>query len=228
LDMAVSNDFSENYADPNSDCYTEEIALGWRLPQDETPETNLVEFTNAITGFKSTDHRSHAEYKSSNTDVLTRIVAALSPKPLAQHIEEIADAVGYEGAFHISLSPEGYPAFSGGGCLSARDLARFGLLFARQGRDIFGDAFASASFLNDSLTRTAPALTPPKQWLRYSNHIMTDGQFLGHAGYGGQFLMIDTRSQTSCAFLSVLQNEAGYDDTYMGTVAEVMRQICDQ
>jgi CubicO group peptidase (beta-lactamase class C family) len=228
LDMAVSNDFSENYADPNSDCYTEEIALGWRLPKDETPETNLVEFTNAITGFKSTDHRSHAEYKSSNTDVLTRIVAALSPKPLAQHIEEIADAVGYEGAFHISLSPEGYPAFSGGGCLSARDLARFGLLFARQGRDIFGDAFASASFLNDSLTRTAPALTPPKQWLRYSNHIMTDGQFLGHAGYGGQFLMIDTRSQTSCAFLSVLQNEAGYDDTYMGTVAEVMRQICDQ
>ena len=228
LDMAVSNDFSEDYADPNSDCYTEEIALGWRLPQGETAETNLVAFTNAITGFKATDLPSHVEYKSANTDVLTRIVAALSPKPLAQYIEDIADAVGYEGAFYISLSPEGYPAFSGGGCLSARDLARFGLLFARQGQDIYGNPFANASFLSHSLSRAAPALSPPKEWLCYSNHIMTDGRFIGHAGYGGQFLMIDTHSQTSCAFLSVLQNDAGYDDAYMGIVAEVMRQVCDQ
>jgi len=228
LDMAVSNDFSEDYADPNSDCYTEEIALGWRLPQGEVAETSLVDFTNSITGFKPTSRRGQTEYKSANTDVLTRIAAALSPKPLAQHIEDIADAVGYEGAFHISLSPEGYPAFSGGGCLSARDLARFGLLFARQGRDIYGNPFANASFLNHSLTRAAPALTPPKEWLRYSNHIMTDGRFIAHAGYGGQFLMVDTRSQTSCAFLSVLQNEAGYDDIYMGVVAEVMRQVCDR
>jgi len=228
LDMAVNNDFSEDYDDPNSDCYTEEIALGWRLPKGETAETNLTEFTNAITGFRPTDQWSHAEYKSANTDVLTRIVAALSPKPLAQHIEEIADAVGYEGAFHISLSPEGYPAFSGGGCLSARDLARLGLLFARQGRDIYDNPFANASFLNHSLERVAPALSAPKEWLRYSNHIMTDGRFMGHAGYGGQFLMIDTRSQTSCAFLSVLQNEAGYDDIYMERVAEVMRQVCDR
>jgi len=228
LDMAVSNDFSEDYADPNSDCYTEEIALGWRLPHGETAETNLVDFTNSITGLKSSKQPSQAEYKSANTDVLTRIVASLSPKPLAQHIEEIADAVGYEGAFHISLSPEGYPAFSGGGCLNARDLARFGLLFARQGRDIYGNPFANASFLEHSLTRMAPALKPPKEWLRYSNHIMTDGRFIGHAGYGGQFLMVDTRSQTSCAFLSVLQNEAGYDDIYMGDVAAVMRQICDR
>jgi CubicO group peptidase (beta-lactamase class C family) len=228
LDMAVSNDFSEDYADPNSDCYTEEIALGWRLPSGDMPEISLVEFTNAITGFKPTGQPSQAEYKSANTDVLTRIVARLSPKSLAQHIEEIADAAGYEGAFHISLSPEGYPAFSGGGCLSARDLARFGLLFARQGRDIHGVPFANASFLDHSLTRTAPALTPPKEWLRYSNHIMTDGRFVAHAGYGGQFLMVDRHSGTSCAFLSVLQNEAGYDDAYMGVVAEVLRQLCDQ
>lgn len=228
LDMAVSNDFSEDYTDPNSDCYTEEIALGWRLPKGELAETSLVDFTNSITGFIPTSQHVQAEYKSANTDVLTRIASALSPKPLSQHIEEIADAAGYEGAFHISLSPEGYPAFSGGGCLSARDLARFGLLFARLGRDIFGNPIANASFLSHSLTRPAPKLAPPKEWLRYSNHLMTDGRFVAHAGYGGQFLMVDTRSQTSCAFLSVLQNEAGYDDTYMGTAAVIMRQICDQ
>jgi CubicO group peptidase (beta-lactamase class C family) len=152
----------------------------------------------------------------------------VSPKPLSRHIEEVADAVGYEGAFHISLSPDGFAAFSGGGCLSARDLARFGLLFARQGRDIHGTPFASAAFLANSLTRSAPRLSPPKKWLRYSNHLMTDGRFVAHAGYGGQFLMVDTHSGTSCAFLSMLENEAGYDDDYMADVAEALRGMCER
>ena len=228
LDMAVSNDFSEDYSDPQSDCYTEEIALGWRLPVAGLVETTLMDFTNEITGFTPTDWRDYADYKSANTDVLTRIVAAVSPKPLAQLVEQVADAVGYEGAFHISCSPDGFPAFSGGGCLSARDLARFGLLFARSGTDISGKPFANAPFIAHSLSRDAPKLTPPKDWLRYSNHMMTDGRFLGHAGYGGQFLMVDTRSGTSCAFLSVLENEAGYDDAYMGLVAQTLRELCDR
>ena len=57
---------------------------------------------------------------------------------------------------------------------------------------------------------------------------MTDGRFVGHAGYGGQFLMVDMRSGTSCAFLSVLENEAGYDDGYMGLVAQTLRELCDR
>ncbi|MGB7243246.1 MAG: serine hydrolase domain-containing protein [Sulfitobacter sp.] len=228
LDMAVGNDFSEDYSDPNADCYTEEIALGWRLPAADQPETTLVDFTNAITGFVPDTPRIQAQYKSANTDVLTRIAATVAEKPLAQLVEDIADAAGYEGVFHISLSPEGYPAFSGGGCLSARDLARFGLLFARSGRDIFGKTFANATFIAQSLSRDAPKLSPPKDWLRYSNHTMTDGRFIGHGGYGGQFLMVDTHSGTSCAFLSVLENEAGYDDGYMATVADVLRQVCDR
>ena len=228
LDMAVSNDFSEDYSDPHSDCYTEEIALGWRLPADGLAETTLMDFTNAITGLKPTDLRDYADYKSANTDVLTRIVAAVSPKPLAQLVEQVADAVGYEGAFHISCSPDGFPAFSGGGCLSVRDLARFGLLFARAGSDISDTPFANTAFIAHSLSREAPKLTPPKGWLRYSNHLMTDGRFVGHAGYGGQFLMVDTLSGTCCAFLSVLENEAGYDDAYMGLVARTLRKLCDR
>ncbi|MEP3785905.1 serine hydrolase domain-containing protein [Ascidiaceihabitans sp.] len=228
LDMTVSNDFSEDYSDPQSDCYTEEIALGWRLPANNLAETTLVDFTNAIPGFKSTHQRGHADYKSANTDVLTRIAAAVSPKPLAQLIEDIADAAGYESAFHISHSPDGFPAFSGGGCLSARDLARFGLLFARAGCDISGESFANEAFIAHSLSRNAPKLTPPKDWLRYSNHLMTDGRFVGHAGYGGQFLMVDTQSGTSCAFLSVLENDVGYDDSYMALVAQSLRELCDR
>ena len=227
LDMAVNNNFSEDYSDPHSDCYTEEVALGWRLPSNNmVKESTLVDFTNSITGYFNQENVTVAQYKSANTDVLTRILAKYSPKSLAEHIEEIADAIGYEGAFHISLSPDGYPAFSGGGCLSARDLARFGLMFARDGLDIHGVEFANSAFMSKSLSRNAPSLSQPKEWLRYSNHLMTDGRFVGHAGYGGQFLLVDTITNTSCSFLSVLENEDGYDDTYMGEVATTLRDIC--
>ena len=229
LDMTVTNDFSEDYSDPHSDCYTEEIALGWRLPSNNmVKESTLVDFTNSITGYFDQENVTVAQYKSANTDVLTRILAKHSPKSLAEHIEEIADAIGYEGAFHISLSPDGYPAFSGGGCLSVRDLARFGLMFAREGLDIHGAEFANSVFMSKSLSRNAPSLSQPKEWLRYSNHLMTDGRFVGHAGYGGQFLLVDTVTKTSCSFFSVLENEDGYDDTYMGEVATTLRDICVQ
>ena len=112
--------------------------------------------------------------------------------------------------------------------MSARDLARFGLLFSRDGLDIQGLEFANSSFISESLSRSAPSLSQPKEWLRYSNHLMTDGRVVGHAGYGGQFLLVDTVTNTSFAFLSVLENEDGYDDAYMGEVASTLRDICAQ
>ena len=226
LDMNVDNDFTEDYADPNADCYAEEIALGWRLPGAGESEITLAEFVASITGFREQAGMQQVDYKSANTDVLTLIAARVSPISLAEHIEALADATGYEGAFFISLSKDGYPAFCGGGCLSARDLARFGVLLAREGRDLHGQTLANAGFLRATLTRDAPVMTPPKKWLRYSNQTMTDGRLIGHAGYGGQFLMVDMITGTSCAFLSVLENASGYDDAYMGELAKVLRDVC--
>lgn len=226
LDMNIANDFTEDYSDPLADCYAEEIALGWRLPGTGDAEIGLYDFARAITGNTLASTSGRADYKSANTDVLTLISAAVAPQSLAMEIERIADAAGYEGCFHISLSPEHLPAFSGGGCLSARDLARFGLLLARGGADIRGTAFANTSFLEASLTRSAPTLTPPKDWLRYSNHLMTDGRLVVHAGYGGQLLMVDMQSGVSCAYLSVLENESGYDDDYMAQVISTLRDVC--
>ncbi|MDG1999537.1 MAG: serine hydrolase [Amylibacter sp.] len=225
LDMAVTNDFTEDYADPQSDCYAEEIALGWRLPLNGTDEITLKDFATSLTGFQDVEV-SEAQYKSANTDILTLIASAVSPIPLATLIEDITDAAGYEGAFHISLSKEGHPALSGGGCLSARDLARFGLLLTRQFQGEQGAVWANSSFFANSLARSAPLLAPPKDWLRYSNHLMTDGRLVGHAGYGGQFLLTDSDTGVSCAFLSVLENEAGYDEDYMAAVSETLREIC--
>ena len=224
LDMNVDNDFSEDYSDPQADCFREEEALGWRLPQDDRPEQTLRDFTASLTGSSMMQTTGYARYKSANTDVLTLIAATFVD--LQSKIETIADAAGYEGAFHISLSPEHLPAFSGGGCLSARDLARFGLLFARKGCAVFGAPVGSADFLGTTMTHAGPLLGPKRGTIRYSNHLMTNGRWIGHAGYGGQFLMIDIPSGRVAAFLSVLENDSGYDDDYMASVIDGLQAIC--
>jgi len=227
LDMNVANDFSEDYEDPQAGCYTEEIALGWRLPIGDAPEPTLREFANGITGDNLTNQSGFADYKSANTDVLTLICAKISPVPLSVLIENIVDAAGYEGSFQISASAEGLPAFSGGGCMSAEDLARFGLLIARRGIGVDGKNVAARDFLDKSLTRSGVTLLPPRDWLRYSNHLMTDGRLVGHAGYGGQFLLVDMSTGISCAFLSVLLNESGYDSNYMTKVLNGLSAVLE-
>lgn len=227
LDMNVDNDFSEDYGDAGADCYREEEALGWRLPQVGASEITLRDFVAGLSGGDLVNRTGYALYKSANTDVLTLIAATVAPEPLARRIEAIADAAGYAGAFHISTSPDGHPAFSGGGCLTARDLVRFGLLIFRGGRGVDGAQVGFPAFTRDSLARQAPTLSPTRSWVRYSNHLMTNGRWLGHAGYGGQFLMVDMQTGRVAAFLSVLENPSGYDEDYISRVIEGLQDGLD-
>ncbi len=224
LDMNVENDFSEDYSDPQADCFREEEALGWRLPPDDRQEETLRSFLASLTGTGTANLSPFCRYKSANTDVLTMIASA--HVDLLQKLELICDAAGYEGGFHISLSPERLPAFSGGGCLSARDLARFGLLFARRGAAVFGPNVGTVEGFQATLTRPAPRVSPKRGEMRYSNHVMTRNGWLGHAGYGGQFLMVDTATGRVAPFLSFLENDSGYDEDYMMDVITNLEAIC--
>ena len=229
LDMNIENDFSEDYANPLADCYREEAALGWRLLPSDPPELRLRDFVASLTatrhGQDLTNRTTFANYKSANTDALTLVAAELASVSLTQMLETIVDAAGYDGGFHISLSPDGYPAFSGGGCLSARDMARFGLLFARSGTPVSGPGLDTDSFTKTALTRPAPTLSKSRHWQRYSHHVMCDDRRLGHAGYGGQYLMVDMHTGRVGAFFSVLENDEGYDETYMADVVAQLQSL---
>jgi CubicO group peptidase (beta-lactamase class C family) len=219
LDMGVSNAFSEDYGDPDCDAYLYEVSLGWRLPAAGQPDLPLRHYVATISG----DARPSCEvdYKSANTDVLAWIADEVTGGGLVGVLRAIADEAGYEGTFHISTDREGFPALSGGGCLSARDLARFGLLFVRESQAPHG----AGSFIRHSLARAAPSFAKPRDWIRYSNHLFTNGRWIGHGGYGGQFLLVDMQTGTSCAFLSVLENDSGYDQDYMNRIIEALQEI---
>lgn len=225
LDMNVINGFVEDYGDPHADSFAEEVALGWRLPPGGTEEITMGGFVCAVAGDDLTNRAGTINYCSANTDLMTLICNRLCPGALPRLLGEIVDAAGFQDGFYISLSPEGLPAFSGGGCLSAHDLARFGLLLARVAK---GTAPGwNGAFTRACLTRKAKTLQPPRDNVRYAGHLMTDGRWLGHAGYGGQFLMVDTETGLACAYLSVLENESGYDVDYMAETIACLQAVVD-
>lgn len=224
LNMDVSNDYSEEYTDWFSSCFAHEEALGWRLPADPAREHTQRSFLPTISSKDTTNRTSHSDYKSANTDVLGMIAEAVSGRPMRAHLADIADAAGIEGCLHMTTDRDGFPAMCGGVCLTARDLARYGSLFVRRGIGIDGQPIGSASFIEGSLRAGIP-MSAPRDFLRYSNHMDTDGRWLGHGGAGGQYMIADLTSGVVAAFFSVLEVKAASDRSYYGPIIKMMSDI---
>ncbi|MFK7939888.1 MAG: serine hydrolase domain-containing protein [Roseovarius sp.] len=223
LDMNVINNFVEDYDDPNADSYAQEAAMGWRLPVTGT-EPTMHAFIHGITGDDLTNPSSEILYSSANTEVIALIIDQLCPGALPEMVYDVVEAAGFEHSFHISTTRDAIPALSGGGCLTATDLARFGLLLARvaNGEDT---GVGHADFTRNALTRKAGHMPPPRDYIRYADHVMTDGRWIGHSGYGGQFLMADPSTNTSIAYLSVLENASGFCADYMAETIAAMEAL---
>jgi CubicO group peptidase (beta-lactamase class C family) len=224
LNMDVANDYTEDYDDPFTSAYLQEEAVGWRLPSDPAREDTTRAFVSRITGKDTTNRTGKADYKSANTEVLGWIAERVSGRPLRHFLADIADAAGIEGCLHMTTDRDGVPLVDGGICLTARDLARFGALFVRRGRGVDGRQVGSAAFIERTRTAGIP-LKPPRDWLRYSNQTNTDGRWLGHGGYGGQYMLADLESGVVAAFFSVLEDKNAYDLGYFPPVIRMLAEI---
>jgi CubicO group peptidase (beta-lactamase class C family) len=215
LDMDVASNFEEDYAAPYAPCPArgapvgyarQEIAMGWRLPPPGEEEFGVRDFAAGLVAGVP-DASRVTRYASPNTDMLGWVIERASGRPLAAHVEEIVADAGLEASFHISVDCRGVPVLSGGGMMTARDLARYGLLIARTGGAFVADAMGGAGTLYGS---------SPK--LRYRNHLMSNGTWVGHPGYAGQFLMVDPAKEAAVAFFSVLETEYGEREGYFAEV----------
>jgi CubicO group peptidase (beta-lactamase class C family) len=229
LDMNVVNIFVEDYSDsyrksgdPSAiQGYNRlEIAMGWRLPPDGEAPFGLRDFVNGITSDDVRNPLSETLYKSSNTEVLAWIAETVTGESLYPLLVGIVEAAGIEGALYMSTDINGAPVVSGGGALTARDLARYGLLFARGGVGVSGSKVGSRKFINAARSGQGTACAAPLDWLRYSNQLFTNGEWIGHLGFCGQLLMIQPESETAIVYFSVLEEKNGDDD---GWFEEVVR-----
>lgn len=214
MDMDVINDFTEDYSDLDSASYHQEAAMGWRLPMAGRPEQDSRAFVAGITSPNIANPGGAVHYKSANTDIVGWIAERVSGRSLRDHMIDIAEAAGFEGTFHIGTDRPGVPQVNGSGCLTARDLCRYGLLFVRRGQGVNGKQVGSASFIEATRSGRGTKYGKPREWVRYSNQMATGGRWVGHGGYGGQYMLADLESGVVMAFFSVLENRDASDSAY--------------
>ncbi|PDT33406.1 MULTISPECIES: serine hydrolase domain-containing protein [Sinorhizobium] len=224
MDMDVANDYSEDYTNPYATIFAHEEAMGWRLPAEPGREHTMRSFLATISSPDTTNRKGFVDYKSANTDVLAMIAEVVSGRPMRSYLADIADAAGIEGCLYTTTDREGFPTMDGGVCLTARDLARYGSLLVRRGKGIDDQRIGSASFIEGSLQAGIP-MSPPREHLRYSNQTNTDGRWLGHGGYGGQYMIADLTSGVVGVFFSVLENAAAYDSNYYVPIIKMLGDI---
>jgi len=226
LNMNVDNDYVEDYADPLCTAFLHEAATGLRLPgpgQSEKTSKQFLATVGLAPGRSDTLNATGlCMYRSANTDILAAIAEAVGG-PLATRLADIADAAGLEGSLHVATDRSGFPCLNGGLCLTARDLARYGLLLARGGIGVAGQKVGSPAFLQATLTGGV-AMPAPRGHLRYSNQTNTDGRWIGHGGYGGQYLVADPVTGTAAVFLSVLDNADGYLSSYYPPIISLLAE----
>jgi CubicO group peptidase (beta-lactamase class C family) len=225
LDMSVINDFGEDYSDPFASVFLQEAAMGWRLPGPGQRETTIREFVRGIASADVTNRTGLVQYKSANTDVLGEIAERVSGRSLRDMLIDIVEAAGLEDTFHIGMDRAGTPIVNGGGCVSARDLARYALLFVRGGRGVGGRQVGSRAFIETTRTRKGVPYGEPRAWQRYSNHTATDGQCVGHGGYGGQYMLANPDTGVVVVFFSVLENADAYDRDYSAEVIRMAEEV---
>lgn len=225
LDMAVVNDYTEDFYDPAATVGRLEEAHGWRLSAAE-PQVDIRTFLKRIGGASAPGTSRELHYKSANTDVVAWICERVGQRTLREMYLEIVEAFGPEGTIYFSTDRLGTPFVGGGLHMTLRDLARYGLLLAsggeRGGRQVGSKAFRDA-------TRSGGANGTPSLLGRgfYRNFLETNGTWLGHNGYGGQWLMVFPESEIVVACFSAISDDGGLDWRFIRRLADMGEQLAD-
>ncbi|MER8837017.1 serine hydrolase [Mesorhizobium sp. M0909] len=217
-DMNVANDYDEfrdwNYA-----------VSGLVLPPEGCKEETFRSWLCGITGDDLQNRTGYELYKSANSEVLGWIIERASGRTLRDWLIEIVEAAGLAGCLHMICDREGVPEISGGACLSARDLARYGLLFARMGEGVDGRQVGNAAFIEDTRRNPGPPQKKPFEGMRYSRQLETDGFWLGHGGSGGQYMLANPETGTVVVHFSVLENESRHDSDLRVLLMKMMAAV---
>lgn len=220
LEMNVDNDYTQDFSDPNTRYYAFEEAMGWRLPVNGCGEITIREFLLGINSADPTNKTGKVQYKDANTDVLGWIAERVSGRPLRALLADIVDAAGLEHRFVIATDRDGVPVMDGGGCMTARDLARYGSLFARRGSGVDNRRVGSPEFIERCMTG-GTGWSSPSDSYRYASQIETNGRWLSHGGYCGQYLMVDMKTGLVGAFFSVVEDKDGICDDHFTAIYDM-------
>jgi len=140
LNMQVGADFSEDYDDPNSSIAQFARAAGISPRADgETGPDSLHDYLPTIA--KKGEHGGPFHYNTATTEVVGWVIERAAEKTVPELLSErIFSKIGAEHDAYFLAADTNQTAMAGGGLnITARDLARLGLLILRDGRGPSGD-----------------------------------------------------------------------------------------
>jgi len=155
LDMTASVNYDETYDDMFSDATFHTIASGWLGHVDRVGDYahiphSLYEYLPTLTEKMPFEHGEVFHYVSANTDVLGILIERVGGHPFTQLFQEhIWQHMGAEEDIAMTLDPWGGAFACGGFSITARDLARFGLMVLNNG-NWNGKQIVPASFFTDT------------------------------------------------------------------------------
>lgn len=134
LNMTADINYSEVYADANSDVVKYAMAAGMSpVPAGYTGARSLYQYLPTITG--NGQHGQEFQYRTAHTEVLGWILRRVSGQNTAQMVSErVWSKLGTEHDAYMLLDPTGTEWAGAGMNASLRDLARFGEMLRQDGR----------------------------------------------------------------------------------------------
>jgi len=95
--------------------------------------------------------------------------------------------------------------------MSLRDLARYASVWMNEGIAPDGERVIPAEWIDElrDSTKGVPYKGFEEYNIIYHNQMTTDGKFLAHAGWGGQFLYADPDNKVAYVIFSSLVNPEG-------------------
>lgn len=133
MDMTTAIDYTEDYADPNSEVWRFSAAGNAMLIHPEGTPQGFHDYLATLR--KNGSHGQTFSYRTINTDILGWIVERVGGAPIAEQLRKrIWSRMGMEQDAYYQIDATGV-AFAGGGLNAAlRDLARFGEMMRCEGR----------------------------------------------------------------------------------------------
>lgn len=156
LDMRSGIGFSEDYLDPGSDLHRLRSAIGRSAigrsrPDGQARPANLRELLLGLR--RESAHGGPFAYRSCETDVLGWVCEAAAATPLPTLLSEaLWSRIGAEWDAVIGVDRSGIGVVDGGISATARDLARFGALYLRDGVSLTGQRVVSPAWVADTVT----------------------------------------------------------------------------
>lgn len=224
LDMAVAVAYDETYDDLASDVNTHDRVAGWKQRRAGDPE-GIEPFLAALR--PSGEHGRTWFYASSNTDVLAWVLESVSGRAFSELLStELWARMGAEHDALITVDDHGFSLASGGGCVTLRDLVRFGRLLLDGGVGPTGEQVVPRAWVEEMLGGADPSLDVSGMPTvlpapTYRNQVWHTGDEHGcafGAGIYGQFVWMNPATDTVVAKLSTL-DEADAEEPFAAHVA---------